>query len=251
MRAFGVTDIGLVRKKNEDAFYYQEIYEKDKPFFCIIADGMGGHKAGDIASKMAISLMLDYFEKNIKLHNCDINDYAFLLKDAFIYVNKSVYLSSLEKEEHQGMGTTLIVSLFIEDSIIIGHVGDSRVYFIKDKNITKVTTDHSYVAELIKNGTIKPEEACKHPQKNVITRAIGTCNDIDVDISIFNLYNEDYIVMCTDGLSNMLSEIEIRETVTEKVSLKEKCTKLITLANDNGGLDNITAIIIEVDREGN
>lgn len=251
MKAFGVSDIGLVRKKNEDAFYIQKTYEKNKPFVCIIADGMGGHKAGDVASKMSISLILDYIEKNMKQHNNDINDFALFLKEAFIYTNKNVYANSFTNKDYQGMGTTLIVCFFMDDNIVIGHVGDSRVYFIKDKNITKVTTDHSYVAELIKNGTIKPEEAYKHPQKNMITRAIGTGEEIDVDISICNLKYEDYIIMCTDGLSNMLSDIEIKDTVLQKVSLKEKCNELIRLAKDNGGLDNITAIIIEVGKEGN
>ena len=251
MKAHGATDIGLVRKINEDAFYFQENHKENEPFICIIADGMGGHNAGEIASKMAVSLMLDFFKKNISCQSYDAKSFALLLKEAFLYVNKIIYLDSIKNKEYFGMGTTLIVAFVSGSNIVVGHVGDSRVYFIGNRNIKKVTTDHSYVAELIKNGTIKPEEANKHPQKNLITRAIGTGITVDVDINIFNLDSEDYVILCTDGLSNMLEDNEIMETVYLEKELKEKCNELIRLANERGGHDNITAIIIEVDREGN
>lgn len=250
MKAFGISNIGLVRKINEDAFYCQKHYEKGKSFICVIADGMGGHNAGEVASKMAVSQIIDFFDSNISNYRYNVNDYVSLVKDAFLYVNENVYLKSIKNKEYIGMGTTLIVVLIIDRNMIVGHVGDSRVYFIRDHSIKKITTDHSYVAELIKNGTIKPEEAHNHPQKNLITRAIGTGSTIEVDINIFDLKKGDYIVMCTDGLSNMLEETEIMNAVLLDKGLNERCNDLIKLANDKGGHDNITVIIIEVDEGG-
>ncbi len=246
MRAFGSSNVGLVRKTNEDAFYCQESYESGEPFVCVIADGMGGHNAGEVASNMAVAKFVDFYNNSIRNYKRNLDDYAALVKDAFFYVNKSVYLESVKKLEYVGMGTTLTVVLIIDNKMIIGHVGDSRIYSIRDCNIEKITTDHSYVAELIKNGTIKPEEANNHPQKNLITRAIGTCYTIDVDIDIFDLKNGDFMVMCTDGLSNMLNQTEIKKAVLHDKSLVEKCDALIGLANEKGGYDNITVVIIEV-----
>ncbi|MCK9216800.1 MAG: Stp1/IreP family PP2C-type Ser/Thr phosphatase [Firmicutes bacterium] len=249
MRAYGSSNIGLIRKTNEDAFYYQDNYEKGKPFVCVIADGMGGHNAGEVASKMAVLQFIDFYERNIKNYKNSFNNYAKLVKEAFFCVNKNIYLESIKKPEYTGMGTTLTVVFIIDNKMIIGHVGDSRVYMIRESHIEKITTDHSYVAELIKNGTIKPEEASSHPQKNLITRAIGTSYTIDVDINVYDLKNGDYMIMCTDGLSNMLNQTEIKETVLYDNDLIEKCNALIGLANKKGGHDNITVIIIEVMRE--
>lgn len=250
MKAFGNSNIGLVRKVNEDAFYYQEYYEKGRPFLCVIADGMGGHNAGEVASKMAISHIIDFFRNNLDKDEDNQRDYASFVKKAFIYTNDKVYSSSIENRNYIGMGTTLSLALIIDNQIIIGHVGDSRIYLVKDKSVEKLTTDHSYVAELIKNGTIKPEDAKNHPQKNLITRAIGTGTTIDVDIIVAELKDANYIIMCTDGLSNVLKEVEIMDVVMLKKDIEEKCNELIESANDKGGYDNITVIIIEVDGGG-
>lgn len=251
MKSFGKTNIGLVRKVNEDAFYYQRQYEYGKPYLCIIADGMGGHNAGEVASRMAVTEINKFIEKNLNRQEYySLKDYEDLIKEAFLHANEEVYKKSMDSKECVGMGTTLTAVLIIEYNMIIGHVGDSRVYIIRNESMKRITSDHSYVAELIKNGTIKPEEANKHPQKNLITRAIGTGESIDVDINVLDIKNGDYILMCTDGLSNMLNEDEILNVVKSDKKIEERCSELIDLANNKGGYDNITVIVVEVDEGG-
>lgn len=251
MKSFGKTNIGLLRKINEDAFYYQKQYKCGKPYLCIIADGMGGHNAGEVASRMAVNEINEFIEKNLNEQEYNnLKDYEDLIKKAFLHANEKVYKKSMDSKECIGMGTTLTVILIIENNMIIGHVGDSRVYIIRNESMERITSDHSYVAELIKNGTIKPEEASKHPQKNLITRAIGTGEKIDVDINVFGIKNGDNILMCTDGLSNMLDEDEILNIVKSDKKLEERCSELIDLANNKGGYDNITVIIVEIDEGG-
>lgn len=251
MKSYGSTNVGLVRKVNEDAFYCQQQFENGKPYICVVADGMGGHNAGEVASSMAISQVIDFIGKNAdKLEDINLDGYKNLIKDAFLYANKNIYKKSMESKEYIGMGTTLTTVLIIDDSMIVGHVGDSRVYFIRNHSIRKITDDHSYVAELIKNGTIKPEEANNHPQKNLITRAVGTGKNIEVDIDVFNVNDGDFIVMCTDGLSNLVEKDKIFDVVISDTSLKEKCSHLISLANSKGGYDNITVVVIEINEGG-
>ena len=247
MRSFGTSDIGLARKLNEDFFYCQDTYEYNSPYLCIVADGMGGHNAGEVASKMAVNEVKSFIEKAINNSDCsEIEDYKKLVRDAFLFANESVYNNSIENKECLGMGTTLTLALMIGDDLIIGHVGDSRMYLITENSMAKITDDHSYVAELIKNGTIKPEEADHHPQKNLITRALGTSRSLDVDTKNIKLKKGDFILICTDGLSNMLSEVEILNIVLSKKEPDSICYELINKANLNGGLDNVTVVVIEV-----
>jgi len=251
MRSYGVSHIGLVRKVNEDSFYCQENYEYGKPYLCIVADGMGGHNAGEIASKMAVSEIEKYIYEALKNSvGYKLDDYKNLVKDAFLFANKAVYNRSRENMDCFGMGTTLTLALIVENNLIIGHVGDSRMYLKKGEKLSRITEDHSYVAELIKNGTIKPEEANHHPQKNLITRALGTSSDLEVDIKSITVDNGDFILMCTDGLSNMLSDDEILNTIISFKEYKEVCHELINKANANGGLDNVTVVVIEVELGG-
>ncbi|NLM43300.1 MAG: Stp1/IreP family PP2C-type Ser/Thr phosphatase [Clostridiales bacterium] len=251
MRAYGVSHIGLVRKVNEDSYYYQNKYEYGKPYLCIVADGMGGHNAGEIASRMAVSEVKDFVEKAVKKSNdYKIEDYKKLVTDAFLFANEKVYKRSIENRTLSGMGTTLTLALIIKNNLVIGHVGDSRMYLIKDRRISKITEDHSYVAELIKNGTIKPEEAIHHPQKNLITRALGTSKDLQVDVKNITINDGDFILICTDGLSNMLSDKEILDTIISVKEYKAICHELINKANLNGGLDNVTVVVIEVQLGG-
>ena len=251
MRSFGATHVGLVRKINEDSFYCQEKYEYSKPYICMIADGMGGHNAGEVASTMAVTEVKGFLKKAIKNSvGYGIEDYENLVREAFLFANKCIYNSSMKNKERLGMGTTLTLALIVENNLIIGHVGDSRMYIIKNGCLSKVTEDHSYVAELIKNGTIKPEEANHHPQKNLITRALGTSRTIEVDVKKVAIEYGDFILMCTDGLSNMLSDDEILSTATSEREIQSVCHELVDKANLNGGLDNVTVIVIEVELGG-
>jgi len=251
MRAYGVSHIGLVRKVNEDSFYFQDRYEYDKPYLCIVADGMGGHNAGEIASKMAVSEVKNFMEKALgKACDYQIEDYKKLVTDAFLFANEKVYKRSIGNKTLSGMGTTLTLALIIKNNLIIGHVGDSRMYLIRNEKISKITEDHSYVAELIKNGTIKPEEAMHHPQKNLITRALGTSKDLKVDVKNMTINDGDFILICTDGLSNMLSDEEILDTIKSVKDYKAICHELVNKANLNGGFDNVTVVVIDVQLGG-
>ncbi|HEX2927980.1 MAG TPA: Stp1/IreP family PP2C-type Ser/Thr phosphatase, partial [Ruminiclostridium sp.] len=209
------------------------------PACFVIADGMGGHKSGEIASKKAV----DSVCSRLLGTNWEIEDIPGLLKNIVCSVNKELYDFSLLNEATQGMGTTLTISVLKNDKLYIGHVGDSRVYLIRAKTIEKLTWDHSYIEELVKNGSITRDEAVNHPKKNVITRAVGYEAALQVDTYEIDIRENDEVLLCTDGLTNMLSEEEILEILTKEKDPQAACDTLIENANNKGGEDNITVII--------
>lgn len=236
---YGVnTDRGLKRKLNEDNCNVLVGYS-GIPTCLVIADGMGGHKAGEIASKQAVDSVCSHLLNA----NWEIEDIAGLLKDIITSVNEEIYKFSLNKESTQGMGTTLIITVLKNEKLFIGHVGDSRVYLIRDNTIQKVTWDHSYIEELVKNGSITKDEAINHPKKNVITRAVGYELNLQVDTYEIDVLENDEILLCTDGLTNMLTDSEILEIVTKIEDPQVACDTLIENANNRGGEDNITVIV--------
>lgn len=246
MRSFGKTDVGLVRKINEDCFICEKLEGYDDLFLYIVADGMGGHNAGEVASSMAVQQVDCYIKENIeaiKLGDKEIKD---LIENAILYANEKVYKTSILQSNYLGMGTTLSMVLAKNNRIYIGHVGDSRIYLIRDNTILRLTEDHSLVAELIKAGTIKPEEANNHPQKNVITRALGTEYTIESDVSHCDLQNNDIILICTDGLSNAVCEEDMVHTLLNTSDLNEACEILVNKAKESGGFDNITAVVVRM-----
>ncbi|MCF6461023.1 Stp1/IreP family PP2C-type Ser/Thr phosphatase [Clostridium sp. Cult3] len=232
------TDIGRVRNNNQDAYYV------NYPLF-IIADGMGGHKAGEVASSMAIEIIGNDFENNpIDLPYEDeliINR----IEDSISKANREIYHNSIEDEDYFGMGTTVTLAYITEDKIFVGHVGDSRAYIYRQNALSQITEDHSLVEELIKNGSISKEEAKLHPQRNIITRAVGTSQQIDVDITIIAKEKDDILLLCTDGLTNMIDEDEIQKIIMLHEDIQTVCDKLVKLSNDNGGFDNITVMAIK------
>ncbi len=259
MRFIGKSDIGLVRKANEDNFLCLNICEElnlNKNIsisLFIVADGMGGHNAGEIASSMAIDEIKAFIKNNFtKLGDYETNETEVhnLICDAIIYANDKIYKKAIMDSSCHGMGTTLSLVLIIDKTIYIGHVGDSRIYLIRNNQIIRLTEDHSLVAELVKSGTIKPEEAVRHPQKNVITRAIGTEYSVDTDSGHHNINDGDYIVLCTDGLSNLLEDEEIMNIVFDSVLLDDACDNLINTAKARGGHDNITVVLIQIEKGG-
>ena len=250
MRSFGKTDIGLVRKINEDSFMCEKLEGSDDSYLYIVADGMGGHNAGEVASSMAVQEVALYIRENIdtlKLGDKEIQD---LIRNAILYANDKVYKTSIIKSNCLGMGTTLSMVLVKGDRIYIGHVGDSRIYLIRNNAIERLTEDHSLVAELIKAGTIKPEEANNHPQKNVITRALGTEYTIEPDVNQWDLQWDDFILICTDGLSNVVYEEDMVYAVLNTSNLNEACELLINKAKESGGFDNITAVVVQMCKGG-
>lgn len=236
MLAHVISDIGLVRETNEDS------YICDPPHLFIVADGMGGHVAGEIASKLAISTVNAYIQEHVGKDNLEI-----LLKDAIIQANTSIYQMALSKEEFSGMGTTVTASYIDGDIIYWGHVGDSRMYLLRNGKLNQLTNDHSLVWELVQSGNITRDEAYVHPKRNLLTRAVGTSCLITVDTGFVQWKPGDIVLMCTDGLTNMVSEQNIctlmQRTDCEISSIVEQ---LVNQAKDAGGFDNITVILLIV-----
>lgn len=240
MRIKCKTDKGMVRESNQDYI----LTLKGKNYVLLItADGMGGHKAGEIASKIASISIRDFIFKNFSVYN----DTEELIRDAIISSNKIVFNKSIEDNSLNGMGTTITCCLIKGNKLYLGHVGDSRAYIVNEKGIIKITQDHSFVQELIDNGSITENEALRHPQRNLITRAIGTDKHVVVDTKIENLMDNDLIILCTDGLTTYVSSEEIFEIVKEKK--EDAVYELIDLANSRGGSDNISVIIARKEDE--
>lgn len=250
MRSVGRTDIGLVRKINEDSFLCEKLEGVDNTYLYIVADGMGGHNAGEVASSMAVQETTSYIKQNFEKITSGDEDILDLIRKAVLRANDIIYKTSLIESNCTGMGTTLSMALIKDNAMYAGHVGDSRIYLIRDKEIKRLTEDHSLVAELIKNGSIKPEEAKNHPQKNVITRALGTEYTLDVDVFRYELKDGDYMLFCTDGLSNLVSESEIMASIKNAKDIDEASEVLMDKAKEKGGFDNITVIIIHMCKGG-
>lgn len=228
-----MTDVGQKRTNNQDAVYVSEALS-----LFIVADGMGGHQAGEIASLSTIESIVHCIgsQEDLKPET--------LIFDSVIMANKDVYLKSLEHEAYRGMGTTCSMVLLRDDCIHIGHVGDSRVYFIDD-HIRQITTDHTLVEDLVALGEITKEEAIHHPKRHVITRAIGTDPEVTLDYLTFDIKETKKILLCSDGLSEMVNDSELYEVINTH-NINDAVTMLIQLANDRGGSDNISIIIIEL-----
>lgn len=239
MKAFAKTDIGKAREINQDYYY---IPTTDKLDLYILADGMGGYNGGEVASKLAIDSVKKYIENNFEKEKETKESILNLIKSAIEYANMIVYKKSKEVKELEGMGTTLDVSLIYNNKIYIGHIGDSRVYRIRNKVMRKLTKDHSYVQQLLEDKKITRQEAIHHPKKNMLTKALGCTSYIDPDLRARVINKNDIILMCSDGLTNMVSEEEIYQITKENP--KEAVNNLIMLANNNGGYDNITVLII-------
>ena len=239
MKAFAKTDIGKAREINQDYYY---ISTTDKLNLYILADGMGGYNGGEVASKLAIDSVKKYIENNFEKEKETKESILNLIKSAIEYANMIVYKKSKEVKELEGMGTTIDVCLIYNNKIFIGHVGDSRIYRIRQNVMRKLTKDHSYVQKLIEDGTITREEAMTHPKKNMLMKALGCTPYVEPDVRARNYIVGDILIMCSDGLTNMVKEEEIYKTVIEDAVEAPK--KLIEQANKLGGYDNITVITI-------
>lgn len=240
----GYTDKGRVREINEDNWYVNEPSPISKAFYAIVADGMGGHNAGEVASNMATTIISEYINKRYS-DELTYDELKIILLKAVEEANTHILTESMTSKERGGMGTTLITCFVTNDKAIVTHVGDSRVYIIRKDTIYRITKDHSLVAQLVEEGKITEEEALHHPQKNVITRAIGTDTSVDIDMCEFELEDSDIILLCTDGLSNMLTDEEILNTVTESENVIISPNNLVKYANEKGGEDNITAVVLK------
>ncbi len=241
MEAFAKSDIGKVRDMNQDSYYISG--EESNLKLYILADGMGGYKGGEIASKLATASVKSYIESNIDNIIKDRDEILKLIKSAMEYANMVVYERAKEDAQLEGMGTTLEVCLIYNNKMYIGHVGDSRIYRIRKEFMRKLTTDHSYVEKLVKDGTITKEQAHNHPKKNMLTKALGCTIFVEPDVTVKGFIKDDVILMCSDGLTNMIEEDEIYNII--KQDYKSAPQRLVDKANENGGYDNITAIVIK------
>lgn len=242
VKAYAKSDVGKAREINQDSYYITEDQFSEIQIF-ILADGMGGCNAGEIASKMAVNCAKSYIENNIKDTPKDKESLIQLIGSSMEYANMVIYEKSLENKEYEGMGTTLEVCLIYGNRAYIGHVGDSRIYRIRKGLIRKLTQDHSYVQKLVQEGTITKEEAEVHPKKNMLMKALGCNAFVEPDVMVRGFLKEDIIVICSDGLTNMVKVQDIFDKVNENFEIAPK--ELIELANNNGGLDNITIITIK------
>ena len=234
------TDIGRVRKVNEDNY----IVHETGPFpYIIVADGMGGHNAGEKASLMAIETISEELTKNLK-EEFNYVEAGEVVRRSFLEANSSIYTYSKNNYKVMGMGTTATLAMFHSGKVITAHVGDSRAYLISDKAIKQITKDHSYVQELVTRGEITEEQAKHHPNKNYITRAMGAEEALKVDIGI-RPYNGEIILLCSDGLTNMVDDEEILKIMNSSKDLQKNAETLVRMANDAGGNDNITVVALE------
>ena len=238
LKTFSITDIGRKRKVNQDYIYTSEKPVGNLPNVFIVADGMGGHNAGDYASKVTVETMLaemeNSFEKNPTL----------IFRKAIEEANDVIRKRASEDEKLEGMGTTVVVASCMGRFLQVANVGDSRLYLINDK-IRQLSKDHSLVEEMVRLGGIKAEEARNHPDKNIITRAIGVKENVEPDIYEYRLKKGDMILMCTDGLSNMVEDEDMFNIVKGSRDVVEAVQMLIEKANSNGGRDNIGVIVAE------
>lgn len=231
-----ISDVGNLRNVNED---YLDYYVCDEYQLYIIADGMGGHNAGDIASKICVQKIKEYINENYEKE-----DVKNMLANAVKYANTAIYFKSLDNKKYKGMGTTLTFAFVYGSKIYVVNVGDSCFFVIKDDSVIKITKDHSLVQQLIDNGVLTQDEAKEHPNKNIITRSVGVNQSVDADMFLLDKDSDSYYLLCTDGLINDISHSEIAPYVTKnKESLDTACSELVTLAKERGGRDNVSLII--------
>ncbi len=249
LNAFGLTDVGRKRKHNEDAY----LLDAERGLF-VVADGMGGHAAGEVASRLTVESIQEFISGTEDDHD---NTWPFgynnrysvdgnRLSTAVERANEKVMRAVVNRPELKGMGTTVVAALFDEKRATLVHVGDSRAYLMRESELRRLTDDHSWVQEQVNAGILSEEEARSHPLKNVVTRALGGGTHVAVDLIEIPVGGGDRFLLCSDGLTGMVSDEEITSALSSQRSLEEIVRGLIDLANERGGVDNITAIVVEV-----
>ncbi len=241
IKAYAKSDKGKVREMNQDYYYISNSIDEVQLY--LLADGMGGYNGGEIASKLAVQSAKSYIEDNFKETKKDKESIIKLIESSMEYANLVVYEKAKENQDLQGMGTTLEIALIYNNKVYIGHIGDSRIYRVRKEYIRKLTQDHSYVQKLVKEGTITKEQADHHPQKNMLMKALGCNVFIEPDVMVKGFLKDDILIMCSDGLSNLVGQ----EVLYQKASkdLEQATKDLVAIANENGGYDNITVVIIK------
>ncbi|WP_203638709.1 Stp1/IreP family PP2C-type Ser/Thr phosphatase [Levilactobacillus wangkuiensis] len=233
------TSIGKQRNDNED--YVDVFTNQAGKHLAIIADGIGGHQGGDVASAMAVSHLGHEFEQTKLTTPAAARQW---IATEITAENQSIIDKSNQFADLNGMGTTLVAALYFTEEVVIANIGDSRAYLLRDDELRQLTEDHSLVNELVKRGEISRQAARHHPQKNVIIRSLGISDDARFDLNTYPLVLGDQLLLCTDGLTNMVDDHQIQAVLTSDQTPKEKCDQLIDMANAAGGLDNITVLLL-------
>ena len=244
MNAYGLTDIGKVRTQNQDSIFFSVEPVGMLPNVLIVSDGMGGHKAGEVASQKSI----EFFRSFVQAKSYVPDELLDFLVSAVNYANEKVYEMSLQDSSLYGMGATFSACVVYGTKIYIAHIGDSRVYFADHGRITQLTNDHSFVNELVRAGQITEAAARNHPRKNELLRVLGVEAHGKIDGIVYEADNDGFLLLCTDGLTNMLTDDEILSIIQGTDSLKMKTRCLISAANKNGGHDNISAVLADLRR---
>lgn len=239
--SIAMTDIGRRRKVNQDYVYASDQPVGNLPNLYIVADGMGGHRAGDLASSYAVEKVVEAVER------CREERPALIFQKAIRYANHQLYQLSQEHEAYYGMGTTLVALSVHEGEALAVNIGDSRLYEVTPEGIRQISEDHSLVAELVRKGELTPREARNHPDKNIITRALGIQEDAEIDLFPFPVKRGNRYLLCSDGLSNMVEDTELCRLIQKKKALDEIGGRLILEANKNGGTDNIAVVLVEIE----
>ena len=247
VEVYGKSDIGKLRELNEDSFEIRGFKDGTLSGVCVLADGMGGHNAGEVASRMAASLICDDLEDSISEQDNSL--IAKKIAAAIDFANSEIYNMSIKNSAQAGMGTTTIVAFVKEGLVRIANIGDSRAYLISDTVMRKITIDHSIVEELVQSGSITRAEARNHPDKNIITRAVGSEKYVDADFYDYAPVGGEIIILCSDGLTEMLREKEIKAIVNDSDNISKAVDTLIDEANKRGGIDNITVIALQFKKE--
>lgn len=244
LRIAGYTDTGIRRENNQDHIAFDQ-----ELGIAVLADGMGGHKAGEIAAQMTVKFVLEKMQK-IVLQETSVSitgtQLLEVVSNTISSSNAELFLAQEEKEAYKGMGTTIVVTLVVGSHIYVGHVGDSRLYLYRNRTMKRLTKDHSLIQDLIDRGFYTEREARKANVRHVVTRSMGTKSDVDIDTAELPLLPYDLLMLCSDGLTDMVSDWQIAETIHENIAdLDLTAKKLITLANQNGGKDNISVILMQ------
>jgi len=240
MKAFALTDVGQSRTTNQDYVYLSIDAVGALPNLLIVADGMGGHKAGEVASENAVMTVVKSVTSSKQ------KDIVSIIQEAITCANDELIKLSQSDAKYEGMGTTMVLATIVEDSMYVANIGDSRLYLVNDE-IHQITRDHSYVEEMVSIGELDKESARTHEKKNIITRAIGVVKGTEADFFEVQLSDGDYILMCSDGLTNMVNDEQIKTILKSDGEVEDMVHTLIDVANENGGKDNIAVLLAKVE----
>jgi len=248
MYVAGITDVGVVREQNQDTIFYKNGWVGPLPNLFVVADGMGGHNAGDVASRHAVESFCQYIEEYSIAQLVQPTDYLDLLVTAAQKANEDVYNLSFDDPSLQGMGTTFTACVVEGGRAFTVHVGDSRLYKIKQDEITQLTRDHTYVGAMMQAGQMTEEEAKTHPKRHMLTQVLGTKSHVEMDGHVFELTGVETLLICSDGLSNMIDDQGMKDIIKREGIVDHRMRLLLDEANARGGTDNISVILIDIGR---